>query len=292
MIKGLISILVYLLIVFSGYSQDLIVTDQKDSINCKIAKVKSDFIYFAMLQDGKILNTLLARDRVVEYKYGFYSENRLQNYTSPVDANYSHMKIGVSAGFSYLTAKISDQVPSELESYMKALKSGYHINAEISFFLSKIYGLGGFYSHFKTSNSTNVLVEDESGNEYFGELADRIAVNYLGPIFTTRFMTPDNKGAFMFTFSLGYMGYTNNATLIDDIAITGKTMGLRIGLDYDLKIADYLLLDLKFSFTGGALSKVEINNQGLTQTVSLEKGQYESLSRIELSIGLMFNKVD
>lgn len=274
----------------STFGQDLIVTTDNDSINCRIAKVSSDFIYFSILSEGEINNTLMPSENILVYTYAFFKESSVPPSSSPVDSNYPHFSVGINGGFSYMTAKISDQVPDDYADYIKDLKSGYHISAEASFFLSKIYGLGIYYSNFRTSNSTSITLEDDNGNLIHGELADRISVNYIGPIFTTRFLNKGNDGGFLLSLSLGYTGYKNNATYIENFDLTGNTVGFRFGMNYDIQIAESLLFSIGFSYTGGSLSKLNIKAPGLSQTIELEKGQYESVSHIDLSIGFKFVK--
>ena len=53
----------------SVQAQDLIVTKEGDSLNCKITKVETDYIYFGINKDGGVLNTLLPMSQITYYKY-------------------------------------------------------------------------------------------------------------------------------------------------------------------------------------------------------------------------------
>src|SRR5699024_11256876 len=46
------------------YAQDLIVTDDGDSINCKITKVKADHIYFTFKHKEDVRSTLISVENV------------------------------------------------------------------------------------------------------------------------------------------------------------------------------------------------------------------------------------
>ena len=51
-------------------AQDLIVTTKGDSLNCKITKVKPDYIYFTFNNNGHTQNSLLPSSDVDYYQYG------------------------------------------------------------------------------------------------------------------------------------------------------------------------------------------------------------------------------
>lgn len=274
-------------------SQDLIVTNKNDSIKCKITNVKTDLIYFTFINDqGRIMNTLLPMSKILEYKYNYFfrSESNISPTKIVGNKNYPHLRIGLGGGFSYLTAPVSNNIPSELESYIKELKSGYNISVDAGYFLSKTYGLGLAYSLFKTNNSADIYGEDANGNLITGKLIDNIAVNYFGPSFLIRFMNKHYTNAFIMSFSLGYLGYENQATLFDEFLMNGSTFGITISANYDVSLGNGLALGFQLAYLGGSLSKYTIKSGNISQTIELSEGNYESLSRLDLNIALRFVK--
>lgn len=87
---------------------------------------------------------------------------------------------------------------------------------------------------------------------------------------------------------LGYMGYRDDAVIIDNYTLKGGTLGISWDIGYDLGISRTFALGFQIAYLGGILTQYELSDGNTTQTVELTKGNYESLSRIDLSIGLRF----
>ena len=90
--------------------------------------------------------------------------------------------------------------------------------------------------------------------------------------------------------SLGYMGYSNDKVIIDKYKMTGSTMGLSFDVGYDIGLSENLSLGFQISFLTGTLFEYDWNDGTKTETIKLEKGEYESLNRIDFSVGLRFSK--
>lgn len=91
-------------------------------------------------------------------------------------------------------------------------------------------------------------------------------------------------------FSLGYMGYSNDKVIVDKYKMTGSTLGLSLDIGYDIGLSENLALGFQVSVLTGVLTKYDWSDGTTTQTIKLEKDEYENLNRIDLSIGLRFNK--
>jgi hypothetical protein len=59
-------------------AQDLIVTITNDSLNCKIEKIKDDYIHFSEILNDKINNSALPMNLVRTYSYNYYQASFLQ----------------------------------------------------------------------------------------------------------------------------------------------------------------------------------------------------------------------
>lgn len=86
------------------------------------------------------------------------------------------------------------------------------------------------------------------------------------------------------------MGYVNDAVFVDDFKISGITLGLSLGMGYDVKLSEDLSLGFQFSILRGLLTKYDLTDGGYTEEIQLEKDSYESLNRIDFSVGLVFGK--
>ena len=290
--KNTLFLFILIAIANSIYSQDLIVTNDGDSINCKITKVKTDNIYFTFKHKDEIRSTLLPVSNVKNHQFNFYQVSEVPKEKVVGYENYQRFRIAVNGGYSYQTAKVAETVPSDLKNYVKELKSGYHFGGDITYYFSEMYGMGGKCFIFKSSNSIdNIYLEEiNTGNRTYGKMSDDLTISFIGPMFSTRILNQDKKNAFIMNLSLGYMGYSNNKVIIDKYKMTGSTMGMALDFGYDIGLSENLSLGFQLSFISGTLFKYKWNDGKTTETIKLEKGEYEGLNRFDFSVGLRFNK--
>ena len=286
--------LILLLLIFISnaiYSQDLIVTNDGDSINCKITKVKQDNVYFTFIHKDEIRNTLLPTSDISFYQTNFYQTSEIPKNMVVGYKDYPKLRIAVNGGYSYLTAKISKNVPNDLKDYIKKLKSGYHFGCDITYYYSEICGVGGKCSVFKSSNSIDdIYVQDIDGSIRYGKMSDNLTSLFVGPTFSTRFLSNNKKNAFLLDVSMGYMRYSNNMVLIEKYKIIGHTVGLAIDAGYDISLTKNLSLGLQVSWIIGSLGAYTLSGYGMPypQTIKLQAGEHESLSRLDFSVGLRY----
>ncbi|MEO6819540.1 MAG: hypothetical protein ABI266_08680 [Ginsengibacter sp.] len=289
--KTILTFTILLLLTTSIFSQDLIVKNDGDSINCKITKVKKDNIYFIFNHKNETRNTLLPLTGVKEYKYNFYTTSEVPKEKVVRYENYQHFRIAFNGGYSYQTAKVADGVPSDFRDYVKGLKSGYHFGSDITYYFTEQLGLGIKYNVFKTSNKLDsIYLAGDIINNTFSKLSDDLTITFIGPAFSTRIINQNKRNAFLMDLSLGYMGYSNNKVLDENYKMTGSTMGMALDFGYDIGLSKNLSLGFQVSFITGTLFKYNWNDGTTMQTIKLEKGEYESLNRIDFSVGLRFSK--
>jgi len=159
-------------------SQDLIVTAKGDSLNCKITKIKPDFIHFTFKYENEIRNTLLPPGQIKYYKQNFYSTAEVPvDKIKNVDGDYQKVRFGFFGGWSYRTAKVGSDIPIQFQQYIKELKSGYHVGGDFNYFFSENIGLGLRYSIYRASNElSNVYIVDKNGQGRTGKMEDDITI--------------------------------------------------------------------------------------------------------------------
>jgi hypothetical protein len=283
------------MIFFIGFktakSQDLIVTNKGDSLNCEITKIKSDYIYFTFKYENEIRNTLLPVSQVKFFKKNFYTHSEIPIEKLKKNNNYQKVKISAFGGWSYLTGKLSNKVPDDFRQYMKELKSGYHFGGDVCFFVSEKIGLGLKYTNFKTKNEIYdiYIIDTLTGKKRTGILRDDITVQYFGPALFMRFYSKNKMVAFLSNISLGYLSYKNDAVVVDRFTLSSGTVGMVYDLGVDFMLDRNLAIGLGCSYVMGTLSEYEMNNRSSKQTIKLKSDELESISRIDLSIGLKLN---
>lgn len=287
--KTIVTSVLLLMVTHALIAQDLIVTNEGDSINCKITRVKADNIYFTFKYNNEIRHTLLPKSGVKEHRFDFYKTSEVTNADVKKHEDYPRFRIALGGGYSYQTAKVAESVPGDFKDYVRKLKSGYHFGGDVTYFLSEPLGIGFKYLMFKSSNSAdNIYVEDNTGNITYGKMSDDMTITFLGPSFSTRIFNHSKSNAFLMNLSLGYLGYVNNKTVIDRYQMTGGTVGLALDLGYDIGLSKNLSLGFQISSVTGMLSKYKWNDGAAIRTIQLEKGEYESLNRLDFSVGLRY----
>ena len=117
-------------------AQDLIVTTSGDSLNCKITKQGDGFVYFRYLKENQVKATLLAVNKISSIKQAYYDAPAIpKNLAALRNQDYSKWRYGFHAGYSYRTAKISDQLPADYREYVTKLKSGFVAGADVHGFI-------------------------------------------------------------------------------------------------------------------------------------------------------------
>lgn len=276
----------------SIFSQDLIVTTNGDSINCKILKIKSDYIYFTLKHKEEIRNTLLQISDVTTHQFDFYTISEVPKEKIVGYENYPHFRAAVNAGYSHRIAKIAPEVDPFYKNYIDELKSGFHFGADGRYFCTERLGIGLNFNLFKSSNSLgNVWVEDAYGDRVYGIMSDNMTILFLGPSVSSRFLNHNQKNAFIMGVSIGYLGYFNNSkVVIEKVKISGKTLGVSYDLGYDFGLSENLSLGLQVSFLAGNISKFKYTFGSITRTVELPDESTENLSRIDFSAVFSFRK--
>jgi len=289
--RKLLILAVLIFVSNSIFSQDLIVTNEGDSINCKITKVKTDNIYFTFKHKDEIRSTLLPISSIKTYQFDYFQTSEVPKDKVVGYENYQHFRIALNGGYSYQTAKVAESVPSDFKDYISELKSGYHFGGDLTYYFTEPLGFGFKYYLLKSSNSLdNIYLEDTDGNRTYGKMSDDLTISFVGPTFSTRFLSHNKKNALLMNLSLGYIGYSNDKIIIDEYKMTGSTMGLSFDIGYDIGLSENLSLGFQISFLSGTLFEYDWNDGSKTETIDLEEGEYESLNRIDFSVGLRFSK--
>jgi hypothetical protein len=266
------------------YAQDLIVTAKGDSLNCKITEIGTDNIYFTFKYKDKIRNTLVSVSDVTSYQTGYYQPAEVFSDKIPGNRNYPRFRFAVSGGLSYRIGRLSENVSPSESDYLQELKSGFHYEAGLSYYFNEYLGAGFKYNEHLSSNSND-------GSIGYGKVSDRIRINFIGPVFSTRLFNQTKKNCLLMDFGIGYLGYHDKGVFASEkITLKGSTAGFYWNIGYDVGISKNLALGFQLSLISGLLSEYKKSNGIYTEVIKFEKNEYENLSRIDLSIGLRFCK--
>jgi len=286
----------------SLFSQDLIVTDFGDSILCKITSLKNRKIYFLCKSEGETRGLNLPLAAVKIYKVGYYSKkvaynrrdtsvNNPYRRSLPVKKTdkdaVSPVVISIYGGLSIEPAKLSADIPFNLRDYYHDLQSGMNINGSISYFYSDQLGIGFKYQRFMSSNTWDNATFSTKYGSRTGKLSDKLKISFFGPSLTLRTVY-GNGNALYSNYFIGYVRYRDDAVVISPVTITGGTLGIGLDAGYEIEVTEHFHIGFQASFIAGGVREFKtINGNGGVQTIKLEDDNYESIHRLDFSIGIM-----
>ena len=209
-----------------------------------------------------------------------------------VYGQFPYFRLALNGGYSYHIARVSDDVPDALKGYTERLKSGYHIGGDVSYYPIEYLGFGLKYHQFKSKNSMkNYELEISFGDNIVGDISNELTISFIGPSFSSRLLNHKKSDAFFTTLSLGYLSYINDESFFNNkYRVTGKAIGVAFDIGYDIGVVGNLAIGFQASFLVGVLTNLELKYGQYREKIDLEPGEYESLSRIDLSIGIRFVK--
>lgn len=278
------------LALFNLNAQDLIVSTKTDSINCSITKIDSENISYKFTQPGgNVISTQIPLSLVLEYDRGYYKRIERHKY-SQTPGNYSmQLVVSVHGGYSHRTAPVMDGLGYVLTEYMKSLKPGYNLGADIIYYFSNTRGFGVKLSRFGASSSMEgVSLPDGLGGEIKGTMSDNIRISFAGPVYSMRLVSPNGKHSMLMNLGAGYMAYQNNATYVYLYTITGNAAGIVYDLGYNYGLTKNLTLGIQTSLYAGILTEYKITNGQNTENIELSEDEREGLGRIDLSVKLSY----
>ena len=276
--KVWIILMVAMLQQFAVVAQDLLVASDGDSLNCKITKIQGDYVYFTFSYQNEVRNTLLPVSQVVSYQYNFFNTSLVQPHQIVGNRpEFPHWRLAGNIGWSYRTAPLADGLNSAQKEYLKKLKNGFNVSLDASYFFSEMFGAGFKYDLFKSSNTSSV-----------GE--DNISISFVGPAFAMRFFNQTKTNCWFMNYGIGYMGLKDKGKESGQpVTAKGSTVGLVMDIGYDIAFSKNWSAGIQLSLLSGILTELNVTQNGYTQKVKLEKGQYEGLGRLNISIGLRCN---
>jgi hypothetical protein len=82
----------------SLHAQDLIVTNEGDSLNCKITKIKSENVFFTFKYKDEIRNTLLPINQVKYHQYNYFQQSEVPSDIVKNKEIYPRFRASINGG--------------------------------------------------------------------------------------------------------------------------------------------------------------------------------------------------
>lgn len=306
-----------LLLVFSrqSFGQDIIVKMNDDTIYCTIIKVQVEQIHFRYQENDTLRQKALPLSQVKSYykdntpqsskkqknnegNPNIHKSNTSENLPNTIvtrqkerSTDQGLLIFSISGGYSHLLGRINKNLSPEFYNYTKELLSGAHFKSIISYYVSDNIGFGLKYSYFETKNKMSIIAQDPGTGIYNkGERSDRIMINSFNAGLAVKEPIIQEKLFYNGVFAVGYFSFRNNSTFFRDIIIKGESFGL----DFDQALDYYFTPDIGLTFSVscflGVLGQLEYDYGGVKQFQKLPKDQLANVSRIDLSVGMKFNR--
>jgi len=200
-------------------------------------------------------------------------------------------RIGANFGRGFRLAKVQDNLPPALQNYANELKKGFTFGLDASYLIGKSIGFGLKYNRFKAKNKLdNITVFSPNGQVFSGATSDDIGISFIGVSLYTRAFSKSFNNNFFTAFSLGKLSYVNNAVFIERFKLEGSSFGFVADVGYEIQLDKNISLGFLISFTLGSVSEFTVTHSRGRQQVKAPNGEAESLSRIDLSIGIRFHR--
>jgi len=207
-------------------AQDLIVTTNQDSINCKILMIGDGMIYYSTMKDEGIRNAI-PLDQVASSCQDYYFD--IEQKTMKRKKVYPAFRMAFAGGYSLRT-----RLPKGYwdDSYLKNMRNGFNFGIEMNYFFNESLGMGmNFYSsHFNFS---------------------KVSILHIIPTFTVRDFDKRKRSALLINVGIGYIAYSEvHRWENSESTITDKAIGLLCGVGYDIPLSNTIAVYFQASYVG------------------------------------------
>ena len=216
---------------------------------------------------------------------------------------YERWRISIAGGPGYIYSSSKD-AENELidrgidkqkvkDSY-NSYRWGWQGNADIHYLFNSHIGVGVKYSLFQTSSKLEqISFGNYNGDRlhiFFGDLEDKLYVNYVGPSFLWQnFTNRWETWKVTSLLSVGYASYRSESYVMEfPSLVTSNTLGVygEFGLEHYL--SRNVAIGVKVNYILSSFKKFKIKNSQGTSSYELPDKEEEDISRFDLSLGFSF----
>jgi hypothetical protein len=244
--------LIFLIISVFAYSQDKIITQRGDTLNCKITKVLDDYIYYSIEENKENRRSIIPMSDVQYYVMA--SDNKSDKESGKKekkDFNAANLQLGVNYGGAYRTGKINGY--EGFEEHYKKMKWGTYFCGSLTYYFNDINGAGLKYSRLSSKHEGAGETLDTIGSMRRGNITDKVKISFMGIYYSLRFVKEAH--CIFFNPGVGKVYYKNDFsfksaedTYSENVYFSGSALGFCVDLGYDYRFTDYLSVGVKASY--------------------------------------------
>ena len=261
---------------FSANAQDLLVTLNRDTLNCTLGKMQDDQYPITFVTEDEKISGLIHKDSVLFFKKNVFrgmEDNRLRPW-------YPLVEIGFEAGGAYQFGRfrIDDDLTEKSDF---GARTGYYLGTDLTCYISKRVGYGLKYN-------------------YRSLLDGDIHYHYVGPMMVFRFLERKKSNHFFFSISGGFgQIIQKNAPIQLDlirpcIKMSANSFSGNMSLGYSFRLTNYMSVRLMASCNIGYPNFIRIDNiQNIVNPSdhALEIGDYcHNMNTFNITAGFSFHK--
>lgn len=277
-------------------AQDLIITNEQDSIFCNILGIKSKVIYYKLnTQAGSPIKELpMDKVAAIEENYSARQTKNANEATIPVNYQPTFYSFAINAhvGYARRLAPLPDNISPDLKNYLKPLKQGFQFGVGFMYRFNKEHGLRFNYSSFSTATTpTAIIVADSAGNTLPGEIHDDVTINTFSLNYVSTKELYKAFKALHISIGVGYGSYKNNSYFFDTAyLIESNTVVVELGIAADYFLTENLFLTPSVDLDLGSLTELKVTNlsNNRINRIKFEAENAESITRIDFSLGLSY----
>lgn len=197
--------------------------------------------------------------------------------------------VGAGAGPSLLIEKAADSLLPELQSYFNQLRSGWHYGFQSEYFFNENVGIGAKYTTFKTKNDVDSLVVEFFSSTFYIDLSNEMKINSLSPMVYGRLPLLKNKLSITGGVGPAWLFYRNIGKAVgDSVMLKGSSPGLSTSLRVSYEVFPNFNIGIQGSYIYALLKGFTQDDGTTQQEITLEKANYQNISRIDLSFGIFY----
>lgn len=196
-------------------------------------------------------------------------------------------KIAIHTGPGWRTAELADGMSRDEHSFYKDLMSGWVAGASLQYYFNDSYGIGLTYSAYNTKNS---IYGERINTGERGTLSEKDNITFIGPSFLMRHFSKDQKWGLNMKLGLGYLRYSADQTFNNYFTeLRGGTVGMNISIGAEYKFDKHWGITLDLAGTAGILDEIDINENGVKQTITMDDDKREGLGHVMLLGGISYS---
>lgn len=282
-----ISTMILLLTSKTTFSQDLLVTNTNDSINCIIDGPKGSFLLYKVLEEGKIVSKAIRIDNVTFSAKNYYKYDISKQVTLK---NKINNRTVFNVGFEYTNLyKFFDEGKTpELNSYLKDLSTNYAAHLEIHYLLTKRIGIGFRYNLYNSSAREDSMPYVNYGSTYYLNFKDDLTIHTFSPEII--FRTPIYKDFYVLRLSLGpdFNLYSNPYSINGyDYEVKSTKYGYSFGVTNEFILSDNIGFTVFARYSNAIINKIDFIENGNSSEINLTGFEKININRYSIGASIL-----